>query len=347
MIDNGRIISIIVPIYNTEKYVRDCMDSLLLMQNINSNLFEIICINDGSTDASASILDQYASRYSNVTVIHQQNAGVSAARNHGIEAARGKYLWFVDSDDCIRPNCLSMITQLLKEHAPQMLRVDYAHVSDGYDFRHLPPLGDAHFKTYAEPDEHAHTLSACFTLFCKDLIIEKNIRFLQGMKYAEDTLFALQVLEHASKPWIYLQEEIYFYRTVASSTVHQTSKEDLGKHIADRFRVLQYCVEHQQLAGFRGNIIRRRIYLSSFNILINLPKSNLSKTQTLAQLRKMKCFPLKWNAIHLREATSIRKKVYTVIHMLCFRSRILYNGFYFLKKTYNSLKSQQQQKSHP
>lgn len=93
----SNVFSIIIPVYNTEKYLRECIQSCI-NQDVDSNDYEIICINDGSKDQSLSILKEYELNYKNVTVIEQQNSGVSVARNKGISAASGDYIWFVDSD---------------------------------------------------------------------------------------------------------------------------------------------------------------------------------------------------------------------------------------------------------
>ena len=86
-------LSIIIPVYNVEKYLGECLNSLL-SQNIDKSLYEIICINDGSTDGSPYILDKFKQKYPNIIVVHQNNMGVSAARNTGIELANGNYFWF-------------------------------------------------------------------------------------------------------------------------------------------------------------------------------------------------------------------------------------------------------------
>lgn len=105
-------ISAIVPIYNTEKYIKKCIDSLLA-QTIND--IEIILIDDGSSDNSGKICDVYAEKYKNIRVIHQENQGVSAARNAGIKAAKGEYLGFVDSDDWVEPETYQAMVKKLEE----------------------------------------------------------------------------------------------------------------------------------------------------------------------------------------------------------------------------------------
>ena len=96
-------ISVIVPVYNVENYIRECLDSILASTYTD---FELILVDDGSTDNSGTICEEYASRDSRVVVSHQVNRGLSSARNHGIEMSTGEYISFVDADDVIAPTML-------------------------------------------------------------------------------------------------------------------------------------------------------------------------------------------------------------------------------------------------
>lgn len=98
-------LSIIIPVYNTEAYLRRCLDSCL-HQDLPTDQYEIIAVNDGSTDGSLEILRLYESNHQNIKVLSQNNQGLSVTRNNGVAIAKGKYLWFVDSDDWIKENCL-------------------------------------------------------------------------------------------------------------------------------------------------------------------------------------------------------------------------------------------------
>ena len=101
-------LSIIIPVYNVEKYIEVCIESLY-KQNISEDEFEVILINDGSTDNSLSILQRFEIQHTNITVISQRNQGLSVTRNNGIKAAKGEYILFVDSDDLIIKNSLKTL----------------------------------------------------------------------------------------------------------------------------------------------------------------------------------------------------------------------------------------------
>ena len=106
-------LSVIVPVYNTEKYLRQCVDSIL-GQTLSE--LEIILVNDGSKDNSGVICDEYAAKYDQVTVIHKENGGVSSARRAGVAAAKGEYVAFVDSDDWIDPDMYAQMLASAREH---------------------------------------------------------------------------------------------------------------------------------------------------------------------------------------------------------------------------------------
>ncbi len=107
-------LSFIVPVYNAERYLPECLDSLL-NQGIPHSEYEIICVNDGSKDGSLEVLRSYQSRYPNITVIDKENGGVAAARNDGLAAARGEYIWFVDSDDFLKEHVLARLLPMAKD----------------------------------------------------------------------------------------------------------------------------------------------------------------------------------------------------------------------------------------
>lgn len=121
-------LSIIIPVYNVEKYIEKCILSCE-DQNIPSNDYEIIVVNDGSPDESLAIIEELSKKFSNISIISQENQGLSAARNAGLKRAKGEYVWFVDSDDSIASNCLFRICSKLKDEL-DILHLQYRNVYD-------------------------------------------------------------------------------------------------------------------------------------------------------------------------------------------------------------------------
>lgn len=107
-----KIVSFVIPLYNTEKYIVDCIDSILEQKAIDLTFIEIIVVDDGSTDNSLSVLEKYNENES-ITIIKKSNSGISLTRNLGVERAKGDYIFFLDSDDKIAPGSLAKIFNIL------------------------------------------------------------------------------------------------------------------------------------------------------------------------------------------------------------------------------------------
>lgn len=118
--------SVIIPVYNAEKYLVRCLDSIF----IQNGDFEVIAVNDGSTDKSLEILQEYAKKYSNMQVINQKNQGISGARNTGMKTAKNKYITFIDNDDWFEPDAFENIEKIIKVHHPDIVLTNYYDVYD-------------------------------------------------------------------------------------------------------------------------------------------------------------------------------------------------------------------------
>ena len=194
------ILSIIVPVYNVEKYLAKCIDSLL-QQDLAPESYEIILVNDGSTDGSEAIANAYAKKYSNIKLITQVNKGLSGARNTGIRLAKGEYIQFVDSDDYITPNCLSALLQQLQKDSLQVLRYNYQNVDENYAIipKSKNALYDISYSTQVETGEVflANRLGfacfACMFIIQKDFLLRNELYFKEGI-YFEDTEWLPRVL---------------------------------------------------------------------------------------------------------------------------------------------------------
>ncbi len=225
-------ISVIIPVYNAEKYLSVCLNSV---RNQTHKDVEIICINDGSKDRSASILKAFAEKDERIQVHSQENAGQSAARNRGLDVATGKYVFFLDSDDFIHPQTLetalyfaekdnSKLTTFLfeKEENPGELK---ARGYERYDIEKIPSLVRMNMMPYTNPESRPFLeWVVTTTLFEKDVF--DKIRFKEGMYY-EDTLLLMSVLRDAPKSTI-VPVPFYKYRINPNSTTNVVFSE---KHL--------------------------------------------------------------------------------------------------------------------
>lgn len=204
------MISIIVPVYNTEKYLQRCIDSILEQSYID---FEVLLINDGSTDASRRICDKNAAKDSRVRVFHKENGGVSSARNVGLDNAKGEWITFVDSDDYVLKNYLHNYVCQIND------KVDI--VCQGVIFDKL--FSEQHPVKYIGTDYvgnvqngivelYKHPLSGVIWNKCfkAQIIKDQHLRFNKNITYREDEIFVLSYLKYC-KLFASSKECGYFY----------------------------------------------------------------------------------------------------------------------------------------
>ena len=224
-----KLISVIIPVYNVEKYIDQCIDSLT---NQTYKDLEIILIDDGSKDNSGKICDEYAKKDSRISVIHKQNEGVSAARNTGLELAKGEYVAFVDSDDFVDSNYILCMYNKMVEQDADMVFCKYTKVFDRRFVNvkeHLPKsivvnMNDesfvdflAHFLNFKE-----NILGCCWRLLFKRKQLS-GLRFETNIRICEDLLFILGYI-FSSKRIASIDEQLYFYRQINSSACHSYKK---------------------------------------------------------------------------------------------------------------------------
>lgn len=176
-------LSVIVTVYNREKYIRRCLDSLL-SQSILPNEYEIVVVDDGSTDSSGEILDGYADMYGNIRVIHKENKGVADTRNCGLENARGRYITYVDSDDFVEQDCYRELLELAEEKKCDILICDYYKLYE--DQRKYIEVAPRLQEGRISPKEYILTTpSPCNKLMKKEMFMRGNIRFPFGIYYED------------------------------------------------------------------------------------------------------------------------------------------------------------------
>lgn len=216
------LVSIVIPIYNAEKYVAECIESILKQ---TYNFYELILVIDGSLDKSGEICKLYKDRDSRVRIIEKENGGVSSARNTGIEYARGEYLLFVDADDYIKPSMIQkMIDSAIKNdsdivfcgfevNGSNLVLNDTESLSILKECKTKEPVIQAIIST----SKHRIYGYIWRNLFRRRLLAEKKIIFPQNIKISEDFMFLLNAVDTASKVSI-VDEELYVYRINGIST---------------------------------------------------------------------------------------------------------------------------------
>lgn len=209
------LISVIVPVYKVEAYLDDCVKSIVRQTYRN---LEIILVDDGSPDNSGAMCDAWARRDERIRVIHKENAGPGAARNTGIEAARGIYLTFVDSDDMIRPAFMETLYRAMEQADLAVCGIESEEDQWPLLNAEVVPVE----KLAKTPSRYAHPayVNSCFNKMYRAQIIRAHaLRMDTTMRRAEDLCFVAQYLLHCQNIRI-VSEKLYWYRQNAGSITH-------------------------------------------------------------------------------------------------------------------------------
>lgn len=224
---NNIKVSIIVPVYNVELYLKECLESAV---NQTLDNIEIICINDGSTDDSLSILEKYSEKYSNIKIINQQNSGVSVARNIGIKEAKGKYIYFLDSDDYINLDAMKICYREAEKYNLDIVTFD-ANIFYDENIKCMKSVENYDRKNILKSDiisgQQFYILSHKSGIYCmpvwinfykKEFIDNNNLFFYEGIVF-EDEIFTIKVLMKA-KSIKYINNKLFNRRIRKNSLMH-------------------------------------------------------------------------------------------------------------------------------
>ncbi len=243
-------ISVVIPVYNTEKYIVECVESVLANTQAE---YEILCINDGSTDSSLQLLNNLAEKHDCIKVVSQENAGQSAARNKAIEMARGKYLYFLDSDDKIGSDALKNLLAYLEQEDLDVLYFSGSSFCDTKELEgKFKGLETAYVRkgTYQGwcsglelmqrlREQKDYSVSPCTQIIRREFLLEHDISFYEGIIH-EDNLFSFQVMVNAKRADCI--NDIYFYRRIRESSVMTKPKtyENLLGYFVCFLKMLHY-----------------------------------------------------------------------------------------------------------
>lgn len=233
-------ISVIIPIYNVEQYLEQCLNSVLVDNNLDN--LEVICVNDGSTDNSLSICELFAKQYDNIKIISQLNAGLSAARNVGLQNATGLYVCFLDSDDYLLPNVLRKIKEQIINN-PKLDVICCNTLANGLDVAFPQNLafcsgtGVEICEYFYSKMHFAYPTEAWHYICRREFLIYNNIKFKHGFLH-EDEDFTPRILLVAQDVLLF-SEPIIFYRVkregAISSNIKKKNFDDILQIIEDLY----------------------------------------------------------------------------------------------------------------
>ncbi len=299
-------LSIIVPIYNVSQYLRKCVDSLLA-QDLAATDYEIILVDDGSTDDSGQIADEYAVQWGqepriknqeHIRVIHQANAGLSAARNAGMAVATGDYIMFVDSDDYLEPNVLGALVQKMTDDNLNVLRYNYQNVNENYEvyypYKHVNPYIDYRDEVCDGLTFLTERLGyACYAVMFiirRDLL-EKTL-FTTGI-YFEDTEWTPRMLVQAKRVTA-VDTVVYNYLIRKGSITQAIDSKKKEKLLHDKLlliRSMQKQAAEQTDKRWYAGMIAHTI-VSIMGMLMDVPA--VKRNEVLGKLRELQVYPLSY-----------------------------------------------------
>ena len=286
-------ISVIVPVYNAEKYLNRCVDSILNQTHTN---IELILVNDGSIDNSANICDLYATNDSRVHVVHKQNGGVSTARNTGLEIATGDYITFVDSDDYIEPymyekmldkatkyDCQVVLCDCIKEHG-EYSEVYSHNIRTG--FYNRKQLENEYFPhlLMMENVEYPATISNCLLLW-KSELNTSEMRYETGVRYSEDLLFGAKLL-YSAESFYYMKNEAYYHYVMnPTSATHTYAPDKWNDYVLLHSRITE---QFRNCADFDFSYqIDLCLLFFIYNAIGDIYSANISNKEKLSRIKNI------------------------------------------------------------
>ena len=296
-------VSVIVPIYNAEKYLHKCIDSLIEQSFLD---YEILLIDDGSTDSSGEICDKYMEVNKIIKVFHQENRGVSSARNCGIKNAMGKYIMFVDSDDYIDKEMIKRHHEMMEEHVDLTVS-SFETICDKSIGKTFMPNDLYTSKRYMDDMSKGVFREMCAgvpwgKMFRKAILDTHDIRFIEGVSLGEDTCFNMEYLRYCRN--IATSEDVLYSHVIQNSDslgskFHEESYEWCKMAFEYRVKTLQIvgCTEetYNRFVGIyinyiMGNVIksiRKSSKESAINVIKKAKKDEyLLKGETLSLPKK-------------------------------------------------------------
>lgn len=282
-------LSIIVPVFNMENYLERCVNSIL---NQTFKDFELILINDGSTDASGIICDSYANMHQNIKVIHKQNKGLGYARNSGIDVAEGEFIGFIDSDDWVSPHMYEKLIVACQKYQADIASCNYKKINNFENSNH-DELSQFSVFEYGNIDsiislykgEHLEWI-VCNKIFKRKLLIETKF---ENVKILEDVLIIPKLFFYSNKI-VHIDVPLYYYYQRPGSIINselnfqkfQGSMEVFNKLIyffKDKkdYELVQYAEQmfYSSLINWKIRLERKKLADKNFNQEIkNFLKSN-------------------------------------------------------------------------
>lgn len=270
------MISVIIPVYNVEKYLDQCVASVVAQTYTD---FELLLIDDGSTDGSAQLCDQWQERDARIRVVHQPNQGVSAARNRGLDLAQGEWVAFIDSDDWVDSDYLTLMANAMAAtHADLAVGGLTQHHANGCNVDYIPneqgafPLDASNADRFTDLNQKFLLYGPCIKLYNLTLLNRHGVRFPQGVSFGEDLTFNFRYLEHVGTI-ARVQRSTYHYRILGGGTLSSQVRPDQFTTDYGQWQlVMAFYRSHKLLNETAQRMLYRRLWGTVYDSIFLLPR---------------------------------------------------------------------------
>lgn len=293
------LISIIIPCYNSERFIATTIN-MLLQQDISE--CELILVNDGSKDNTLSILRQYETLHENIRVIDQLNQGVSVARNVGMLAAQGKYIYFLDSDDTLTEGALSHFKQVVTEHSDcQMFLFGYETRRNGRTCKSyvFPPFDGVAFSGYTLQRSFLSKKICCHICSCvydKTFILENGLALKPGVKIGEDVLFLLQLMFKVNKA--YYSKRLSFVYQMRNDSVMQGYANYSDDNFNSFLLIKDFLSDVDGQLHFSANLFISISFISNMILYLKSPYISKGIEKQFLQEKRVLHRPMRLNSFY-------------------------------------------------
>lgn len=306
-------LSFVIPLYNCEKYIGTCLDSIL-RQGLNGSEYEVVVVNDGSTDRGKEVVERYNLEHSNIRLVNQENGGVASARNRGIEEARGTYIHFMDADDRLLPDGMKTLRDCYLntgEPQPDML-VFGAHTVD----RHYETMAWEHIRPHRKiyqgsffdyGSQKGFGWSVCTRIISRHFLLEHNIRFCP-YAIGEDVLFMMDVFTVRNAEITATNLNIYRYCVREGSALTRVDKRYVEQVFNNYIGLFNAVKQKERSSIYRKEIFSQEIAKFQRKAFIRLVSSSFSRQETERMLGEAKAcgfYPLKETSAGLEKFINV------------------------------------------
>ncbi len=344
-------ISVIVPVFNVEKYITECIESII-HQSLKE--LEIILVDDGSSDNTGQILDSYANLDERIMVIHKENQGVSAARNDGIKASTAPYLYIMDSDDYLELDALEYLYQVAVKENVDIVMADHRTFTEDFEYKTHHFFSEEfvtndktileaiqkmilhfNYSPYKVLGDSALGIAPPWTRLVKSsLIKDNNLAFDSYVKgIFDDGLFAIEEMEFCSS-LAYTQKIIYNYRLLASSLIHKYNPKRVEIHERIYEKLDQFAKKYHKNRSFYEAIYCRTI-MNFVNLMDTYYLNNANPDNLISKIKQIKkCAekPENKTAFKYVDVNYLTKTQYAVTRLVRLKAYLLIPLLFSIRK---------------